>query len=141
MTKETALDADFQKSVGADASSQTPKILKFERADWALFRTVEGLQRRAGVPAKLLRRLVLKELADNGLDIGAHVRVGELGDGMSAYFVEDDGPGIEGAPEDTTPPSSMNCFMRPATGRCVNWLPRSTAAPEARRAKSSLRPD
>ena len=39
--------------------------LKFERQDWTLFRTVEGLQQKAGVPAKLLRRLVLKELADN----------------------------------------------------------------------------
>jgi hypothetical protein len=44
--------------------------LKFEREDWTLFRTLEGLQQRAGVPARLLRRLVLKEIADNGLDSG-----------------------------------------------------------------------
>ena len=31
-----------------------------------LFRTVEGLQQKAGVPKDKLRRLVLKELADNG---------------------------------------------------------------------------
>jgi hypothetical protein len=51
--------------------TQNPKILKFERADWTLFRTVEGLQQKAGVTAKLLRRLVLKELGDNALDTGA----------------------------------------------------------------------
>jgi hypothetical protein len=27
-----------------------PSILQFERQDWSLFRTVEGLQQRAGVP-------------------------------------------------------------------------------------------
>jgi hypothetical protein len=63
--------------------------LKFEREDWSLFRTIEGLQQRAGVTETKLIRLVLKELADNGLDIGADVRVGELPDGR--YFVEDDG--------------------------------------------------
>src|SRR5262249_37928234 len=53
----------------------------------------EGLEQRAGVPKQWLRRLVLKELADNGLDIGAQVRVGELHGG--GYFVEDNGAGIE----------------------------------------------
>jgi hypothetical protein len=36
-----------------------------ERPDWALFRTLDGLQQRAGVPARDLHALVLKELADN----------------------------------------------------------------------------
>jgi len=62
------------------------------RADWTVFRTIEGLQQKSGVPASLLRRLVLKELADNGLDPGASVTVGETALG---YFVEDDGPGID----------------------------------------------
>jgi hypothetical protein len=51
------------------------------------------LQQKAGVPKGWLRRLVLKELADNGLDNDADVRVGELPGG--GYFVEDDGSGIE----------------------------------------------
>jgi hypothetical protein len=38
--------------------------------DWTLFRTVEGLQQKAGVPVALLRRLVLKELDDKA-DIGS----------------------------------------------------------------------
>jgi len=82
----------FQKSEPALASQQAPQILKFQRPDWALFRTVEGLQQRAGVPKSKLRRLVLKELADNGLDSGANVRVGKVDGG---YFVEDDGSGID----------------------------------------------
>jgi hypothetical protein len=66
--------------------------LKFERADWTSFRTIEGLQQKAGVAQNALRRLVLKELVDNGLDAGTQVRVGEIGGG---YFIEDDGPGID----------------------------------------------
>src|SRR5262249_22327457 len=72
---------------------QTPPILKFERADWALFRTIDGLQQKAGVPAHRLRRLVLKELTDNALDEAGKARVGQL-DG-AGYFVEDDGGGID----------------------------------------------
>jgi hypothetical protein len=36
--------------------------------------TVEGLQQKAGVAKSKLRRLVVKELADNGLDEGGKVR-------------------------------------------------------------------
>jgi hypothetical protein len=72
--------------------------LKFERADWTSFRTVEGLQQKAGVAQSKLRRLVLKELADNALDTGARVRIGQLPGGD--YFVEDGGSGIEGQPEE-----------------------------------------
>jgi hypothetical protein len=72
--------------------------LKFEREDWTLFRTIEGLQQKAGVPIKQLTRLVLKELADNGLDAGAKVEVGRLDDD-AGYFVADDGPGIDGTPD------------------------------------------
>jgi hypothetical protein len=88
----------FQKSDDGLTSSPAPGDLKFEREDWSLFRTVEGLQQRAGVPASKLRQLVLKELADNGLDTGAKANVGELPSG--GYFVEDDGPGIAGTPEE-----------------------------------------
>ena len=72
--------------------------MKFESEDWALFRTIEGLQQRAGVTKDKLSRLTLKELTDNGLDNGANVNVGSLPKG--GYFVEDDGSGIDGTPED-----------------------------------------
>ena len=88
----------------ASPSSQDARIVRFEREDWTRLRTVQGLQQRAGVPAHLLRRLVLKELADNALDEGA-VRVGSVGGG---YFVEDDGPGFDGTPEDIARMFSIN---------------------------------
>jgi hypothetical protein len=87
-----ALWTSWSKVMSVLASQQDPQILKFQREDWALFRTIEGLQQRAGVPKSKLRRLVLKELVDNGLDTGARVRVGEVERG---YFVEDDGGGID----------------------------------------------
>jgi len=95
-----ALDriGNFQKSAPRLASSPPSQNLKFEREDWSLFRTVEGLQQKAGVAKDKLRRLVLKEITDNGLDEGAEVRVGLLPDG--GYFVEDDGSGIDGTPEE-----------------------------------------
>jgi hypothetical protein len=42
----------------------------FEREDWTLFRNLGTLCQKAGVPARLLRRLVVKELVDNALDAG-----------------------------------------------------------------------
>jgi hypothetical protein len=69
----------------------------FERHEWTAFRTIEGLQQKAGVPQNQLRRLVLKELTDNALDSGAAARVGRLHEG---YFVEDDGPGLDGSPNE-----------------------------------------
>src|SRR5215217_2261645 len=63
------------------ASLTSAQILKFEHEDWTAFRTVEGLQRKAGVPKQRLRRLVLKELCDNALDAGAEVRIGALPNG------------------------------------------------------------
>src|SRR5262249_55502303 len=87
-----AMTAVFQKSEPALASQEPAQVFKFEREDWALFRTVEGLQQKAGVAKGERRRLILKELADNGLDTGTAVRVGKTGEG---YFVEDDGGGID----------------------------------------------
>jgi hypothetical protein len=90
--------ADFEETremaarTSRSPAVQNPQNVKVERQDWVLFRTVEGLQQKAGVGKADLRRLVLKELADNGLDLGCTVQVGPLGDG---YLVQDDGPGID----------------------------------------------
>ena len=83
--------AGFHNSKAGSASQSGAQNLKFERADWTSFRTLEGLQQKAGVAQDKLIRLVLKELTDNALDEG-EVRVGEIAGG---YFVEDDGPGID----------------------------------------------
>jgi hypothetical protein len=41
---------NFQISSGRSASQTPDQILKFERADWTSFRTVEGLQQKAFQP-------------------------------------------------------------------------------------------
>jgi hypothetical protein len=56
------------------------------------------LQQKAGVAKADLPRLVLKELCDNGLDEGGEVTFGRIPNG--GYFIEDDGRGIEGTPQD-----------------------------------------
>jgi hypothetical protein len=83
----------FQNSKAVSPSPSDAQNLKFERADWVSFRTIEGLQQKAGVAQGKLRRLVLKELTDNALDTGTRVRVGEVDGG--SYFIEDLGPGLD----------------------------------------------
>jgi hypothetical protein len=78
MATESHEARNFQISNGLSASQPATENLKFERADWTSFRTIEGLQQKAGVVQSKLRRLVLKELADNALDTGARVRIGQL---------------------------------------------------------------
>jgi hypothetical protein len=87
--------------LSAAASASRPDTTKhreftFEREDWSLFRSLSTLSQKAGVPVHLLPKLVLKELADNALDVGGNVRVGPLEDG--GWHVDDDGPGIAGDP-------------------------------------------
>jgi hypothetical protein len=79
--------------VKSSPAPQAPQNLKFERPDWTAFRTLEGLQQKAGVPKHKLSRLVVKEITDNALDEAGNARVGMLDDG--GYFVEDDGAGID----------------------------------------------
>src|SRR5262245_49449843 len=113
---------------GADLSwSPVPQNLKFERADWALFRTIEGLQQKAGVPKHKLPRLVMKEITDNALDEGRKARIGMLPDG--GYFVEDDGGGIEGTPAEiarlysiSRPLVSTKLLRLPTRGALGNGL-------------------
>jgi hypothetical protein len=91
--------SDFQNSKPGSTSSKTLPNFKFEREDWTSFRTVDGLQQKAGVPKGRLRRLVLKELADNALDSGAtKLEIAEMAEG--SYLIADNGPGIPGTPEE-----------------------------------------
>jgi hypothetical protein len=125
MTKRPTKSTDFENS-GASSCSNAAQNLKFERADWTSFRTVEGLQQKAGVVAGKLRRLVLKELTDNALDTDTKVRVGELDGG---YFIEDEGPGIDGTPEEVArlfsiarPMISTKLLRLPTRGALGNGL-------------------
>ena len=126
---DTALAGDdFENPTAELASSPTAQILKFEREDWTSFRTIEGVQQKAGVTKDLLPRLVLKELADNALDVGGMADVGEFVDD-GGYFVEDDGPGIDGTPEDIArlfsirrPMVSSKLLRLPTRGALGNGL-------------------
>src|SRR5262249_22100529 len=100
-----------------------PPILKMaERPDWTLFRTVEGLAQKAGVPPRLLRRLALKELADNALDAGGS-QIDAGTDGTS-FFIADDGPGIDGTPEEI---ASLFSIARPLRSSKLLRLPQRGA--------------
>ena len=118
---------DFQNPKDALSSLPTPQNLKFEREDWTAFRTIEGLQQKAGVAKPKLARLVLKELTDNALDTGATAKVGELPKG--GYFVEDAGPGIDGTAEEiarlfsiSRPMVSTKLLRLPTRGALGNGL-------------------
>lgn len=124
------MDADFQNLTSVLASQETAP--KFEREDWSLFRTVEGLQQRAGVPKRLLPQLVIKELVDNGLDNGSYVRTDTLTDennDVVGYAIEDDGAGIDGTPENiarlfsiSRPMISTKLLRLPTRGALGNGL-------------------
>jgi hypothetical protein len=97
-------------STSVDPDENIPILKMAEREDWTLFRSVDGLTQKAGVAASLLRRLVLKEIADNGLDVGGKVKVGQIA--ANKYFVEDDGPGLDGTPEEIAALFSIRRPMR-----------------------------
>jgi hypothetical protein len=118
---------EIGSSLSTSSGPAKPPDFKFEREDWTLFRTIEGLQQKAGVPANKLQRLVLKELADNALDVGGDARVGYLGGGR--YYVEDKGPGIDGTPEEIArlfsirrPMVSAKLWRMPTRGALGNGL-------------------
>jgi hypothetical protein len=118
------------RRVGSEPSSdadENPPILKMaEREDWALFRSIEGLCQKAGVRPSWLRRLVLKELADNALDTGAHIGCGliDAEKSLDLFFIEDDGPGLDGTPEEI---ASLFSIRRPMRSSKLLRLPQRGA--------------
>lgn len=101
----------------------------FERQDWTLFRNLNTLSQKAGAPLRELRQIVLKELMDNALDAapGKKPRYGETPEGY--YFVEDDGDGIPGTPEQIAalfsirrPLTSSKILRRPSRGALGNGI-------------------
>jgi hypothetical protein len=139
MTPPRKQGGNFKKSPAELASLPASENLKLERADWTIFRTVEGLQQKAGVPKHLLRRLVLKELCDNAIDTPPKVRIGLLRNG-AAYFVEDEGGGLGGTPKQIAelfiiarPLRSTKLLRLPTRGVLGNGL--RVVAAEKRRAR------
>jgi hypothetical protein len=88
-----------------------------------------GLQEKAGVAANQLRWLVLKEIADNALDAGAAVGFAFVDEDPDRYFIEDDGPGLHGTPQDIAelfsiarPLRSSKLLRLPQRGQVGNGL-------------------
>ena len=88
---------------------------------------LETLSQKAGVPVDKLRRLALKELVDNALDSAGSAVIADMRDGR--YVIEDEGPGIEGEPEDIARLFSINrplvsekLWRRPSRGALGNGL-------------------
>jgi hypothetical protein len=104
-----------------------------ERPDWTLFASLSTLSQKAGVPTRLLRRLALKELADNALDAGGAVEVDEPSTGV--YTIDDDGPGIDGSPERIARLFSIETFTLRAIGEItsIRLLANDRAGRKARR--------
>jgi hypothetical protein len=125
---DTEAATDFQKPRDAAACPPAGQILKFEREDWSLYRTVEGLQQKAGVAKVDIPKLIMKELVDNSGDEAAtKVDIGRLPNG--GYFIEDDGRGIDGEPQDIArlfsiarPMVSTKLLRLPTRGALGNGL-------------------
>jgi hypothetical protein len=90
----------------------------FEREDWTLFRNLGTLGQKAGVPLRKLSALVIKELCDNALDVGANVKVEQKEDGW--FFIEDDGAGL---PADAEKIARLFSIRRPLTSSKLIRLP------------------
>lgn len=94
----------------------------FQRSDWTLFRSLDTLGQRAGVPRERLGAIVAKELADNALDAGsADVSISRFEEGgVVGFRVEDDGDGIPGTDEQI---AAMFSIARPLTSSKLLRLP------------------
>jgi hypothetical protein len=115
----TVKTAPFEKGFHLDQSAEKPSefpvqpplvslsgtgagLLQFVSDDWSDYADLSKLPRRSGVPSQRLRRLVLKELADNGLDecdrVNRPGRTTISKDGPDVYTVTDEGEGLNGSP-------------------------------------------
>ena len=92
----------------------------FECEDWKLFRTIETLPQKAGVPKRKLSMLVCKELTDNALDACGSCEIGFEGD---SFYVKDQGPGMEPELFSISRPLRSSKYLRlPTRGRLGNGL-------------------
>jgi hypothetical protein len=101
------------------------------RPDWTLFRSLNTLGQRAGVPLHRLPRLVAKELGDNSIDVSGSCEYGlvSASDDELEFYVQDAGPGIEGTDEEVAglfsigrPLTSTKLFRLPTRGALGNGL-------------------
>jgi hypothetical protein len=95
----------------------------FEREDWMLFKTLPTLAQKAGLPVFMLPAGIMKEVVDNALDAGGSCKVDLLRDDHgqpNGFWVEDDGPGIDGIEEKI---AALFSIARPMTSSKLLRLP------------------
>jgi hypothetical protein len=92
--------------------------LIYQTDDWQLFCDWARLPQKAGCQPHDLRKVVLKELVDNALDVGANVSLDRSSDDW-AWVVSDDGPGIDPAEV-----PALFCVNRPLRSSKLKRLPR-----------------
>jgi hypothetical protein len=84
----------------AGGGDQNPADFQVRRPDTLQFGSIEGLERMAGVSRHRLRRLILKEVADNAADecdrVGRPGQVSIQRKGHDRYIISDKGRGIPG---------------------------------------------
>jgi len=101
----------------------------FEREDWKLFRNIETLPQKAGVPKYKLSLLVCKELTDNALDVCGECEIG-FEDGF--FYVKDQGPGMDPGLFAINRPLKSSKYLRlPTRGALGNGLRVVAGAVEA----------
>lgn len=92
----------------------------FEREDWKLFRNMETLPQKAGVPNYKLSLLVCKELTDNALDACDDCEIGYEGD---FFYVKDHGAGLDPELFSISRPLRSSKYLRlPIRGALGNGL-------------------
>jgi hypothetical protein len=101
----------------AKRRSETRQLLQsdpeFKRHDFQIY--ISNLSQRAGVPTRLIRKLVLKELVDNALDemdrVGRPGEVTIVQDAEHTYTVTDKGRGFADTPEELAKRFSLDKAM------------------------------
>jgi hypothetical protein len=112
--------AGFKNAPGrlaGDDSAQTLTHL-YQRDDWTLFRSLGTLAQKAGVPVSQLAAVATKELAENALDVSDRCRFDTCGE--NGFYVEDDGPGLPGTPEEI---AALFSIRRPLLSSKLKRLP------------------
>jgi signal transduction histidine kinase len=88
-----------------------------ETADWRLFLDPETLPQKAGCQPEEIASLVLRELVDNALDVGASVTVRHAPE-QHLWIVTDNGPGLD--PDDVP---KLFCVNRPLLSSKLKRMP------------------
>ena len=117
-----------QQAGKPNEKGQISTSVTFEQQDYELFMGIETLPHKAGVPERLIPRLVVKELVDNAYDNSNECNFG-LMSSEDGFYVEDDGDGLPGTDEDVArmfsvnrPLSTSKLWRQPTRGAMGNGL-------------------